>query len=246
MPKHETILAVNRLIHPARFATYRAKCGNDPHKALELYKWNLALSSAFQPVLAITEVALRNTINEQLRVWNQKQTNTRTGGQCSADWLLDPAKPLNSMTNRSRKAAHKHADEADGARHSTHPRKGAAISHDDLLAQLTFGVWPKLLPTNDRNDANYVARQILWNQALRHAFPYSTGDTKGVILSSRAHRLHGLRNRVSHMEPLLSVNITARHNDALRLLGTISPEVRDWCAGLSRVIEVKRRCPIEL
>ncbi|MCT6735399.1 hypothetical protein [Rhodococcus qingshengii] len=245
MPKHETILAVNRLIHPARFATYRAQCGNDPHTALELYKWNLALSSAFQPVLAITEVALRNAIDEQLRVWNQKQRNIQTGSQCSADWLLDPAKPLNSMTRNSRKTAYKHADEADGARHVAHPRKGATISHDDLLAQLTFGVWPKLLPTDDRKDANYRARQILWNQALRHAFPHAQDDAKGIVLASRAHRLHGLRNRVSHMEPLLSVNITARHNDALRLLGTISPEIRDWCSGLSRVIEVKRRCPIE-
>ena len=29
------------------------------------------------------------------------------------------------------------------------PRKGAPINHDDILAQITFGVWPKLLPTKD-------------------------------------------------------------------------------------------------
>ncbi|OZC78105.1 hypothetical protein CH274_17815 [Rhodococcus sp. 06-418-5] len=246
MPKRETIIAVNRLIHPVRMAPYQAKCGNDPHKALELYKWNLAMSAAFQPVLAVTEVALRNAIDAQLRIWNRKQVEPRSGTQCSPDWLIDPAKPLNSMTRGARRTAKKHADEADLARHATHPRRGAAVSHDDLLAQLTFGMWPKLLPTSDRTDTNYVARQVLWNQALRHSFPHAVNDAKGVVISSRAQRLHGLRNRVSHMEPLLSVNITARHNDALRLLGTISPEVRDWCAGLSRVIEVKRRCPVEL
>lgn len=58
--------------------------------------------------------------------------------------------------------------------------------------------------------------------------------------------MHGLRNRVSHMEPLLGVNITARHNDALRILAAISPEVRDCCAGMSTVIEIRRKCPIRL
>ncbi|QQZ19171.1 MULTISPECIES: hypothetical protein [Rhodococcus] len=48
------------------------------------------------------------------------------------------------------------------------------------------------------------------------------------------------------MEPLLGVNITARHNDALRILAAISPEVRDCCAGMSTVIEIRRKCPIRL
>ncbi|MEU4321958.1 hypothetical protein AB0F85_17660 [Nocardia fluminea] len=232
---------------PVRLATYSARCGNDPFLALELYKWNLHLSAAFQQVLAISEVALRNAIDQQLRTWNACQPHhTRTGATHGADWLIDPARPLNSLTRGSRKTATQHATEADGNRDSQHPRKGAVITHDDVLAQITFGVWPKLLPTPNASDASYRGRQVLWRDALRHAFPHAVNDPHGLVIADRASRLHGLRNRVSHMEPLLDVNITARHNDALRLLGAISPEVRDWCAGFSRVVEVRRKCPVEL
>ncbi|MGB7365164.1 MAG: hypothetical protein WA931_19230 [Rhodococcus sp. (in: high G+C Gram-positive bacteria)] len=253
MPKHATILAVNKLLHPVRLATYASRCGNDPYRALELYKWNLQLSASFQQVLAVTEVALRNAIDEQLRTWNALQPHhtpssvlAQPNGSHGQHWLLDPARPLNSLTRDSRRTARKHAEEAEGTRDPAHPRKGAPITHDDILAQLTFGVWPKLLPTKDSADSNYRGRRILWQQALRHAFPYSVSDPDGYIIADRAGRLHGLRNRVSHMEPLLGVNITARHNDALRLLGTISPEARDWCAGMSTVIEIRRKCPIDL
>ncbi|MDV7357683.1 hypothetical protein R4282_32335 [Rhodococcus oxybenzonivorans] len=247
MPKHATILAVNKHLHPVRLATYTSRCGNDPYLALELYKWNLQLSAAFQQVLAVTEVALRNSIDEQLRIWNAGQPrHSPPGGTHGRDWLLDPARPLNSLTRDSRRTATNHATAADGTRDAAHPRKGVPVTHDDILAQITFGVWPKLLPTKITTDTSYRARRILWQQALHHAFPHNTNDPNGYIVADRAGRLHGLRNRVSHMEPLLGVNITARHNDALRLLAAISPEVRDWCAGMSTVIEIRRKCPIEL
>lgn len=84
------------------------------------------------------------------------------------------------------------------------------------MAQITFGVWTKLLPTQDTKDPNYHGRQILWHQALRHAFPHRpANDPDGMIVSDRASRLHGLRNRVSHMEPLLNVHITARYPNPL-------------------------------
>lgn len=246
MPKRQTIIAVNQHLHPVRLSTYTSRCGNDPLQALELYKWNLQLSSAFQQVLAVTEVALRNAIDAQLRTWNATQPRRSPAvGMHSREWLSDPARPLNSMTSASRKTAEKHAQEAVDARHLAHPRQGAAVTHDDLLSQITFGVWTKTLPTGDHKDKNYRARRVLWTQALRHAFPHSVNDPDGYIVAGRASRLHGLRNRVSHMEPLLDVNVTARHNDALRLLGAISPEVRDWCSGMSRVIEVNRACPIK-
>ena len=127
MPKHATILAVNKHLHPVRLATYSSRCGNDPYLTLELYKWNLQLSSAFQQVLAITEVALRNTIDEQLRFWNANQAHhSRTGPVHGTQWLIDPARPLNSLTRDSRKSARKHATDADGTRDVAHPRKGVA------------------------------------------------------------------------------------------------------------------------
>ncbi|MBS9375979.1 hypothetical protein GON09_005000 [Rhodococcus sp. B50] len=113
MPKHATILAVTKHLHPVRLSTYTSRCGNDPYLALELYKWNLQLSAAFQQVLAVTEVALRNAIDEQLRIWNAAQprrsepgsSHVQRGGSYGQDWLIDAARPLNSLTRDSRRSA---------------------------------------------------------------------------------------------------------------------------------------------
>ncbi|WP_137724158.1 Abi family protein [Prescottella subtropica] len=246
MPSRQTIEAITRVLHPSRVGTYRARCGNDPLRALELYRWNLELSAAFQQVLAVTEVALRNAIDGQLRDWNATQPHhTRQGAMHGREWLSDPARPLNSMTQASRRTARSHAEDAVTARDATHPRHGVAVNHDDMVTQLTFGTWAKLLPTSNPKDKNYQARHVLWVGALHQAFPHRKNDPDGFGVAGRTARLHALRNRVSHMEPLLDVNVRARHNDALRLLGAISPEVRDWCAGISRVVDVHKAYPIE-
>jgi hypothetical protein len=246
VPSRQTIDAITQNLHPSRFGTYRSRCSNDPLRALELYRWNLELSAAFQQVLAVTEVALRNAIDGQLRTWNASQAHHTTPGVTHPhEWLSDPARPLNSMTSASRRTAKNHAEEAVVARDSAHPRHGVAVNHDDMVTQLTFGTWAKLLPTSDKSDKNYRGRQILWSGALHGAFPHRKNDPDGFGIAGRTARLHALRNRVSHMEPLLDVNVRARHNDALRLIGSISPEVRDWCAGMSRVVEVHKACPID-
>jgi hypothetical protein len=46
------------------------------------------------------------------------------------------------------------------------------------------------------------------------------------------------------MENLLQVNVPARLSDCFSLLGYISPSVRDWCAGSSRVTEINNNRPI--
>lgn len=247
MAKHSTILAVAEHVHPARIAPYFSHCGNDPLRALELYKWNLQLSSEFQKVLAVTEVVLRNAIDRELRAWNQTRTTTLPGKpphQHGPDWTSDAARPLNSLTSAARKSAKKHASEAANTRESNHPRAAAAVNHDDVVAQLTFGVWAKILPTTDTTDPNYKQRKILWNKAVKRAFPHRRNDPDGYGTAGRAARLHSLRNRVSHMEPLMQVNVVSRHNDALRLIGSISPETRDWCSGLSRVMDVNKAKPV--
>ncbi|WP_404316517.1 hypothetical protein [Prescottella equi] len=245
MPSRQTLIAITNHLHPARLGTYTSRCSNDPLRALELYRWNLELSAAFQQVLAVTEVALRNAIDGQLQLWNASQPHhTVSGALHTHEWLSDPARPLNSLTRGSRGRARDHAQDALTARDAGHPRHGVAPTHDDVLTQLTFGVWTKLLPTSDTSDRNFRGREVLWKDALQHAFPHRKGDPDGYGVASRTARLHALRNRVSHMEPLLDVHVKARHNDALRLLGAMSPEVRDWCSGISRVIEVDRNCPI--
>lgn len=257
LPKHTTIVEINRYLHPTRMAPYLAKCHNDPSLTLELYRWNVQLAAAFQEVLAITEVAMRNSMDAQLRIWNAAQPpNPQTHVTYGESWLDAAARPLNGLVGAAKKAARERADDADMDRAPVHPRKGITPTHDDVLSQITFGVWLKLLPSDEhsmepagsKKHGIFVARQVLWRDALTHAFPHST-DPTGHEITNRVTHLRGLRNRVAHMESLLnltSVDIATRHNNALRLLGSISPAVRDWCSGVSRVKEVARTCPVSL
>lgn len=242
MPQPNTIQQVASCLHMSRLGTYSNACGGDLQEALRLYRWNLKLASALHASLSLTEVILRNAIDKQLRLWNASQPKLG-GGMHGAEWLMDPARPLNTLTASSRRSARQNATKARQARHPSHPRKNAQINHDDVLAQLTFGVFAKLLPTADQLADNFRARQVVWNQALINAFPASTNDPNGVIVEGRTTRLHSLRNRVAHMEPLLDVNVSARHHDMVRLVGSINPAVQGWFAGVSKVQEVGRERP---
>jgi hypothetical protein len=242
MPQPQTTALVSQSLHVSRFGTYATAAGGDQDLALRLYRWNLDLASAFHSSLGLTEVFLRNAIDAQLRIWNAAQPKLG-GGFHQADWLLDPARPLNSMTTGVRKTATSNATKARAARPPWHPRKNTPINHDDVLAQLTFGVFARLMPTQDTSDKHYTGLQVLWSQALVHAFPAAQNDPDGVTVADRVARLHALRNRVAHMEPLLEVNATARFRDMVRLIGTIDPALQGWFSGVSRVREVDRERP---
>jgi hypothetical protein len=242
MPQSSTANRIARGLHSARLSTYLAASGGDQAEALNLYRWNLRLAAALHTSLSLTEVLFRNAIDGQLRAWNSVQSR-REGGQHSADWLLDPARPLNSLIEGAQRRATQNATAARAARPRSHPRKLAAICHDDVLAQLTFGVFVRLLPTDDLHDPRYRGRRVLWTEALTYAFPTSRNDPDGIVIESRATRLHALRNRVAHLEPLLDVNAQGRHRDMVRLIGCIDPALQGWFSGTSRTVEVARERP---
>lgn len=77
--------------------------------------------------------------------------------------------------------------------------------------------------------------QPTWRQpgrfgARRHRTPSRTSDKtpNGYATSDRVRRLHGLRNRVAHMENLLDVDIEARHRDVVQPMTAIDGGLYDW------------------
>lgn len=228
-------------LNKSRLAPYELH-SRDDHETRALYLWNIELSAAFQEVLAITEVALRNAIDDAFGAWNV--TKPKPDGQFHpASWLDDPAAPLMNLTAKTRLEAGRNATKARSKRAHTHPRKNAPISHNDLLAQTTFGVWHNLMPTPNKKSNTYSTRKFLWENALQNAFPHLTNDPHGHATANRVSHLHALRNRVSHMEPLLDVAVENRHNDILQLLTAIDPALRVWVAGISRVPRIAALCP---
>jgi len=54
-------------------------------------------------------------------------------------------------------------------------------------------------------------------------------------VEDRMQRIHVLRNRIAHHEPIFKRNLNHDHDDMLMLVGWISTEGRDWVGGISRV-----------
>lgn len=224
-------------LHVARMSTYMAAAGGDEPLALQLYLWNGRMSAALFETLSVTEVIFRNAIDGALRGWNPSR-----GAGHTWEWTATPASPLNSMIRGPLKVARNNAAKARAHRPAAHPRKLAPINHDDLVAQLTFGVYAGLMPTLDVTDKSYTGRQALWRECLGTTFNGRPGEDTSALIG-RVERLHRLRNRIAHAEPILTVNFASRMRDMVRLVDSINPALTGWVSGNTRVSEVMRTKP---
>lgn len=241
-------------LHASRLAHYRAAtaAGADTG-ALALYEWNIELAGALQGPLGIAEVAVRHAIDTQLGRWSQQYTG-------NPEWVNHlgaiPYLSERAVFTTSHRKLYKAADESRRARAAEHPRRGDSITHDDLVAHVMFGTWARLLPEKydpnwlDGNGnpvqdhANLQARRDLWRNCLITGFPNVVKDPRGYGTGNKVRDLRKLRNRVSHMDSLLYVNVTNLHDNVLLpLLNSISHDLRDWVKDRSRVNEVLGRRP---
>jgi hypothetical protein len=98
-----------------------------------------------------------------------------------------------------------------------------------VIAELTFGFWRYILT------AHY--QTTLWAPALRRAFPH-LGSQRRAAVYPLIDRLHSLRNRVAHHEPVHALNIAARYKELLHVSGWIDPAAAAWIGQTSRVPDV--------
>lgn len=225
----------------ARIAPYLAAAGGNEKKALSLYRWSVELTASIQETLGLTEVFLRNAIDEQLQEWN----NAEQGYQTS--WLLhDPASPLRSLTKSKRIEAVRRASKSAQRRPANHFRYGQQVTHDDVLAHTMFGMWKDILPNHapnaDQDKTENKNRMRLWKGAVINAFPHIV-DLDGEKTYWRVAHLHELRNRVSHMDSVLNVDVLDIVNDAFDLVSSIDPDLAIWLTGTSTVHAAYDRRP---
>lgn len=235
----------------ARLRPYFAAAGS-LSGAMRLYRWNLELSGAIHESLGIVEVTMRNSIDAQLQIWNQARPAAVGTALYGTNWVERPARPLEGLLNprgrggRSPKSTYESARERaikdSNLRDPSHPRHAAAPNHDDIVAHITFGTWVKLLPSRRDSQGRIEpsGQRGLWVNALRHSFPHHPDP---LVIHHWANRLHLLRNRIAHVEPLIATDVMSYHRSAARLLRAIDPAMGDWYAGISRIPEVYRRRP---
>lgn len=147
------------------------------------------MSGAMYEALHIFEIILRNAMDQQIGIWNVSQGS-------GAAWLLNPDRRLEKLLDsRSLSKAQTRARQAA-------LRGGRSVTHDDVLAQMTFGTWRYLLPSH-----SMIAKQRLWDDAVHKAFPHWYGTWESLV--DKVELIHQLRNRVAHLESMHTQDLRA-------------------------------------
>lgn len=206
----------NRLIDwlaEARIDPYLRACGNDRDAATTLYLWNSAVASAMWEVLGHVECAVRHAADVVMT-----ERADRLG--YSDEWFYhDELGPENNAD----------VEEAVQRTSALAERGHYEHTHDHVLAGLNFSFWRYLYAKE---------REAKLGTTLQSAFPHAPrlgrkNDLSGIgkILSL----LLALRNWIAHHEPIWWMRVDYRYNDALMLLGYISPQLEAEVRKHSRV-----------
>jgi hypothetical protein len=204
-----------------RLGRHLAATGDDRARALRLYDWNARISAAVLRDLAHFEVALRNAYDGAL-------TAATPSGQ--PHWTFVPAAvfPPLYRTKRIAGGSTQRTDVNRKPREILDAAVGAAggrsASPGKVIANLTFGFWRYL--------SSKAHEKSLWVPYLHAAYPPKTNRSD---VDARVGRMHNLRNRVAHHEPLLRTDLLAGLDDLLWVAERLDPSIAQYISATSDV-----------
>ncbi|MEX2426073.1 MAG: hypothetical protein WD401_04840, partial [Thermomicrobiaceae bacterium] len=201
----EFFLNFQSTVSKPRLDRYR-RDGSDEIDAVADYLWNVALSEALYPWLAMLEVSLRNALHREL--------SELTGTDMWFEQVLRPEQI--SGFYRLRNDLQKKLNLPPGP--------------DKLVSELSFGFWVSLLtqPYNQRIWAPNKATVLKRTFPQMPRFPNARR-----VVHRRCNMIRILRNRVMHHEPIL---MGLRWNGDVLPLTTIHRQIYDvihWINPLS-------------
>ena len=216
---------VEAWLSPPRFGIYLSAGGGDRSLALELYEWNAEMSAALQHDLAHLEVALRNAYDVAL---------APAAGAGKSHWTLDAGKLFPVSWQKAKDGTYVDRNKAPRDQLAKAVQAaGPSAPSGKVIAELTFGFWRYL--------STRAHHQHLWIPYLHKAF--ATGTSRPQV-DKPIGRLHKLRNRVAHHEPLLRQDLAQRHADLLSIAALISSELHAYVLAHSRVPSLLLERPI--
>jgi hypothetical protein len=197
---------IERLFSAERLSTYLAHCDGDMTAAIEMYRWNAAITAAFWEPIGHLEVALRNTLDGQLSTRNRRLDR-------AGSWLDDPARELSSRARLDIMSARERVSQ-----------KGKRSSDGQTISELSFGFWRFLITKKLTS---------LWPD-LASGFPHAP-DRQLRTIEDPLARLHTFRNRLAHHQRVWSHTPAERYEDLLTLAQYINPSLSTWIASTSKV-----------
>ena len=211
----QDLLIVERRFSRERLEPYRMAVGGNLYKAIELYEWNAAIGAAFWVTLGHVEVLVRNAMHESLAVWSKSN-------HADERWYLDHGGVLTSRT----------LTDIGKARERARSRKRLE-SPGGVVSGLTLGFWRYLLTS--------PYERSLWMPCLRHVWP---DQALRRDVHDPLEKLHELRNRIAHQEPIYNRNLDELHVAALGVARWTCPETASWiedCCDVRRMLQFRPR-----
>lgn len=203
-----------------RLSSYLAASRGDIDQALQLYEWNSLMSGALHEDIGRVEVVLRNALDQALTVYGHQS-------QWPTPWYQHRSLFPGKHGQRA-------LDDIRTARDRATRRGSQPESPGKVVAELTFGFW-RFLCTGP-----YLTS--LWVPVLADAFPNhpAAGDPRQVRadVDDRVQRVHFLRNRVAHHEPIHHRDLNRDHASMLDIVRWICTDTSDWATSTSRSMSV--------
>lgn len=206
---HFETLAIR--LSPERLGPYKKVGAIGTQRAITLYKWNVDISAEFYKCLSFVEVVLRNALSSEFSRFHAELGR-------AGSWLTDTEIVW----------SHQQRESVQGASDLLR-RQGKEVSTSGLVPLLNFGFWRYLMTKR------YLA--TYWSPVLCRVFPGVNEDESRPLID-RLGRLHHLRNRIAHHEPIFGRRLDLDHRDCLLVLGAICPVTARWVESQSRVPEV--------
>lgn len=205
------------LVSEGRFASYQRAAGGDPDKAVALYRWSVELSAACFEAFHYVEVAVRNAIDREMRVYVSED-------RCGIPWFLMPVIGKHQA---------RFDDDVERVRRRLRDQGRGRETRDQVVAGMEFGFWTNLLHSD---------HEELWRHAIHKAFPHSSGKRKDVVSVLEALRI--FRNRLAHHDSLLADDVRFRLSQMLDVIGWINLGARQWLTGVERISSVYTARPL--
>jgi hypothetical protein len=177
----------------------------DKNRAIRLYIWNADLSREFYLPIQLTEVALRNSIHNQL---------TALYGNL---WF-EASELLSAVPQRTQVEVKKVASRE-------RVQRGSAFTVDHVVAGLPFGFWLSLL--------NSSMTERLWSGNIRPIFPHLPSTLHQPDVHKRLERLRLFRNAVMHHYAIFDKGTTAEWENIKLILGWIRPTTAQFMTQLA-------------
>lgn len=179
----------SRIYSISRVSRYQKAANGDKKKAMAMYYANARLAQAFQPLISVFEVVLRNQLHYALAhhfndvMWLVDQKN---------GFMSDPS--LTHVVKKTGKVKVNDFLKKEVERsEKTLIQKHRNVTAGRVIAELNFGFWNSLYETH-----HYALLKGVPGTIFR-SLPTGIGRKE---INLRVQEIRNLRNRISHNEPL--------------------------------------------